>query len=267
MSTLLHLICDYGANDLAFAEIIRQLSWRLPADVRFWPTSVDPFDTTGTGFVLGQLALGEQPPPPFRTIVFANCAPRKDRTAARKNNAGEGLLYGRLRNGVEIIAVNSGNTFGFVKHDLSSLFTTIAPNRGSQFRSRDFFPKIIAAVINGQADFTERELTIKTSVPDMPQNVVAYRDSFGNLKTSIRDGNEILGGLSTGQRVKVTIGRKECTATVATGSFNVKEGDLALAPGSSGYEKRFWELFKRGGSAWRDFNCPDNGDVVTIHAE
>jgi hypothetical protein len=261
------LICDYGANDLAFAEIIAALSKRLPHDVRFCPTSVDPFDTTGIGFILRQLGMTDPGPPPFRTVLFANCAPRKDRHVARKNNAGEGLLYGTLRNGVEVIAVNSGHTFSFVKDDLTSLFTTIAPDRGSQFRSRDFFPQVIAAVINGQSDFTERELKIKTAVPDMPLNVVAYRDSFGNLKTSIRDGNAILGGLAEGQRVKVTIGRKSCTATVATGSFNVKEGDLALAPGSSGHDQRFWELFKRGGSAWRDFDGPSNGDVVTIQAE
>ena len=90
-------------------------------------------------------------------LVFANTAPRKDRTSARKNNAGEGLVYGVLRNGVELIAVNSGHSLSFVRDDLVELCETIAPDKGSQFRSRDFFPQIVAMVAKGDYDFKRQE--------------------------------------------------------------------------------------------------------------
>jgi hypothetical protein len=53
-------------------------------------------------------------------------------------------------------------------------------------------------------------------------------------------------------------------ATVTGGSFNVPEGDLAFAPGSSGHDKPFWELFKRGGSAWLEFGKPHTGSLVEV---
>jgi S-adenosyl-l-methionine hydroxide adenosyltransferase len=265
MSKFIHAICDYAAGDLAWSEIISALAARH-AETRPHITTVLPFDTVSTGFATAQLGMAMPPLRPEKMMIFANTAPRKDRSIARKNNAGEGLLYGVLSNGVEIVAVNSGHSLSFVKDELVELYETKAPDRGSQFRSRDFFPEIIAAVAAGDYDFKRRKLNPATAVKDAPLNAVAYIDCFGNLKTSIRAGQDLVNELVEGSDVLVTIGSTVRTATVASGSFNVKEGNLALSPGSSGHDRRFWELFKRGGSAWEEFNRPHTGDAISILA-
>ncbi len=61
-------------------------------------------------------------------------------------------------------------------------------------------------------------------VPPMPEAVVAYIDSFGNMKTSIRAGHSMLAPLKEGDRVKVIVGDKRRYATVTNGSFSVPEG-------------------------------------------
>ena len=46
---LVHLIADYGAGDLAHAEVRQQLALHLPgAEVVYTP--VPPFDTVSAGF-------------------------------------------------------------------------------------------------------------------------------------------------------------------------------------------------------------------------
>jgi len=101
-------------------------------------------------------------------------------------------------------------------------------------------------------------------IPEEPKETVGYVDSFGNIKTTYRTGDKVVAALGPRTRVKVRIGAIVRTATVATGSFNVMEGDLAFAPGSSGYERRYWELFKRGGSAWHEFENPATGSKIQI---
>jgi len=264
MKSLLHLICDYAPGDLAWAEIAAHMAARLPENMRFHQTSVGSFDTIATGFAVAQLGLAGTGFRPEVTFIFANTAPRKDRRAARRQNEGEGLLWGTLDNGVEVIAVNSGHTLSFVKDHLTGLWTTKAPEKGSQFRSRDFFPQVVGQLVAGDKEFARRQLDVDKVVPDIPANVVAYIDSFGNLKTTIRHGDALLSRFNEGKRVKVTIGSTVRTATVSSGSFNIKEGDLAFAPGSSGHDRRFWELFKRGGSAWDEFHRPTTGMSISI---
>jgi S-adenosylmethionine hydrolase len=93
---------------------------------------------------------------------------------------------------------------------------------------------------------------------------VAYVDSFGNLKTTLREGDAELTALQPGQRVLVTINDVEMATTVAAGSFNVQEGDIALAPGSSGHTRKYWEIFQRGGSAWATYRKPRPGARIIV---
>lgn len=146
MSTYLHLICDYAAGDLAWAEVYSVFSAKLPEHVRMHITSIHSFDTVATSFVLAQLAMADTDLRPQNLVIFANCAPRKDQKEARAKNEGEGFLFGTLRNGVQILAVNSGYSLAFVRTELQELWSTSVDEGGSQFRSRDNFPKIVAQV-------------------------------------------------------------------------------------------------------------------------
>ena len=99
-----------------------------------------------------------------------------------------------------------------------------------------------------------------------PVSAVGYIDSFGNLKTTIREGDAEIGNLKPGQRVSILINDVEMAATVAAGSFNVQEGDIAFSPGSSGHDRKYWEIFQRGGSAWHTYRKPRPGSQITIKA-
>jgi S-adenosyl-l-methionine hydroxide adenosyltransferase len=263
MSTFVQLVCDYAPGDLAWAEVFSAFAAHMPEHVRLNFTSVHSFDTIGTGFVVGQLGMSEPNLRPQNLLIFANCAPRKDLKVARVNNEGEGLLFVTLKNGVQIIAVNSGYSLSFIKNDIQEVWTTNAEEQGSQFRSRDYFPQIVALAARDDYTFIQHRIDIAT-IPDPPKEVIAYVDSFGNMKTTFRSGDEITAGLEAGSRIKVQIGTVVRTATVATGSFSVMEGDLAFAPGSSGHDKRFWELFQRGGSAWIEFGKPSSGTKIVL---
>ena len=257
-----HAVADYAAGDLAFTEVSAALAAHLPDGWTFMLTPVESFNTVATGFVLAQLALQREHLRPRDTILFANCAPRQDASAPRRDNQGEGLLYGVLHNGVPILSVNSGYSLSFVRGDLRQLWSTQVPDSGSQFRSRDLFPPYVGKVARGELDFLGQELDPATVIPEAPRGVIGYIDSFGNLKTTYRDGDFPL--LGPGQRVVISINGVKRTATVATGSFSVREGDIAFAPGSSGHDWRFWEVFQRGGSAALTFGSPRAGAPVEL---
>ena len=68
-----------------------------------------------------------------------------------------------LPTGVRVIGVNSGYTYSFIKDVAEKFRWASSPAEGSQFRSRDVFPRAPAA----------------------PSSVIAYVDGYGNLKTTI----------------------------------------------------------------------------------
>jgi hypothetical protein len=264
MKSLVHIICDYAPGDMAWSEVLSAITAVLPEQCQTHMTSVGSFETISTGFVLAQLSMSQYPLRPDNLIIFANCAPRKDLRDARRNNEGEGLLFASTTNNVGIIAVNSGYSLSFVRSDIAELWSIKVDHGGSQFRSRDNFPRIIGLLANGDRSFLWNQLKPEEHIPAPPEEAVAYIDSFGNLKTTFREGDPALHLLTPGQRIKVTIGALIRTATVATGSFNVMEGDLAFAPGSSGHSRRYWEFFQRGGSASAAFAHPAVGTKVIL---
>jgi hypothetical protein len=255
---------DYAPGDLALAEVVSALAAQIPADYHWHITSVHSFDTISTGFTLAQLGNQTSGLRPSHTMIYANCAPRKDLSEARANNEGEGLLYGALTSGVKVLVVNSGYSLSFVREELEELWSIKVDTGGSQFRSRDNFPTIVGQASKGDTSFLNERLNPLEVIPPAPSSAIGYIDSFGNLKTTLRDGDSTLTNLKPGQRVGVEINGVEMTATVAAGSFNVQEGDIALAPGSSGHKRKHWEIFQRGGSAWHTYKKPRPGASITI---
>jgi len=261
---IVHVVADYGAGDLAFSEMISALARNLPADWDWHATSVDSFDTIAAGFVVAQLGMQQESLRAPNTIIYANSAPRRDRSRPRKNNEGEGLVYGILKNGVPIVVVNSGYSLSFVREHLTDLWSVKVDKGGSQFRSRDIFPPVVGMVAKEDFSFKGKKLDPLKVIPEPPKGVIAYVDSFGNLKTTFQEGDKELAHLAMGHKVKLEINGVVRVATVATGSFNVDEGDIAFAPGSSGHGKRFWEIFQRGGSACATYQKPRIGSTISI---
>lgn len=259
---LVHVIADYGQGDLAFAEVVQRIKLHLP-DAEPLLTPVPAFSTLAAGFCVAQLGLNEAP---AGTIIYHNVAPRQDDAEARVSNAGERLAFARLPTGVRVIGVNAGHAFSFISDVAEELRWASVPAEGSQFRSRDLFPKAAGLIALGQPDALAEELQ-RAEIPDVPQNLIAYIDGYGNLKTTVKAS---VVKVRSGEGCRLRVGEVEQEAVVSDGSFSVKEGQLAFAPGSSGWETqqgeevRWMELFLRGGNAWEMFGRPEIGTVIKI---
>jgi hypothetical protein len=70
-------------------------------------------------------------------------------------------------------------------------------------------------------------------------------------------------------KIRVRIGDVEHEAIASDGSFAVEPGQLAFAPGSSGWptkngQVRWMELFLRGGNAWETLGRPAIGAEIEL---
>jgi hypothetical protein len=242
-SKLLHVVCDYAANGLEFGEISSRLQYHLadPHSLRIHPTSVPSLDTMAVGFVTAQYAYA---PHNGSMFIYGNAAPRRSSAKAQKKNLDHGIKYARLSNGVEIVNVYSEFAFGFVKQDIVEFRDIDCPAAGSQFRSRDFFPERVAKLINGDRSILTDELDV-ADIPDIPSNLVAWTDGFGNIKTTMRSSDLDKRKLKAGEKVQVILNGVSLLGVIAKGGFTVDRGVLAVNAGSSGYDDSFIELFLR----------------------
>lgn len=262
------VIADYGGksgrNDLAFSEVLGKISEELTQNgilemPYMAPLSVGAFNDVETAFVITQLAANSKRGKDH--FVFHNTAPRKDDTGARFENHGESLAVCQLPNGVYVIGVNSGHSFSFLRQ-MTDVYAVKCPNEGTQFRSRDIYPKALAAL----ATFSKTGKPLNewdlvgdpAQGPAMPEATVLYKDGYGNLKINVTEMPEK-------DTVKVKIGNIEKEVFTGRGIFSVEDGEMILAPGSSGWNgKAFLEVVLRGGSAYKVFGKPKPGTKVDI---
>jgi len=225
--------------------------------------SVPPFSTLATGFWIAQLGLN---PGPSARLIYHNCAPRQDDPEARRDNEGEGLTYALLANGVKVVGVNAGYTLSFIKFHAQLLHSVNVSRGGSQFRSRDVFPTVVAAI--AKQDFSLLGDSLHPEqIPDVPLGRIAWIDGYGNIKTTI-PAHTIK--LQPETKIVIRIGDVVSDAVYSDGSFKVPQGTLAFAPGSSGWPcasggepLRWMELFLRGGKAWERFGRPRLNQRIT----
>jgi len=259
---LVHIIADYGHGDLAFAEVVQRIRLYLP-DAEPLLTPVPPFATLAAGFCIAQLGLNDAP---AGTIIYHNVAPRMDDAAARHDNAGERLAFARLPTGVRVIGVNAGHAFSFVRDAAQDLRWAAVPADGSQFRSRDLFPQAAAAIALGHPEALAEALDA-AAIPPVPSHRIAYIDGYGNLKTTIAHAAD---RAPVGATMRVRIGDVTQDAVVSDGSFAVAPGQVAFAPGSSGWtapdgSHTCWmEVFLRGGNAAATFGYPALGEEIVL---
>lgn len=253
---IIQFIADYGVGDPSFTEVIQKLTLLDPS-VRVFATSVPKFSTLATGFWTAQLASVNPIP---GMLIYTNTAPRKDNKESRHQNEGEGLVYAMLENGVQIVGVNAGWCFSFIKKNIVKIHEVNVENKGSQFRSRDFYPEAVIGILQENRAYIGEKLPADT-IPDVPVNRIAWIDGYGNMKTTIRASSCTY---TPGQPLLVTLNGLVRTAFFTDGSFSVREGELAFAPGSSGGVDRCMELFLRGLSAWKEFGKPHIEEEFTI---
>ncbi len=260
---LVYVIADYGdLHDLAFAEVMQRIYAELGDTKATVETfAVPAFDTYATGFALAQTAMNSKLGKKHK--FFVNTAPRKDDLTPRVKNSGEGFVYAKLHNDVEICAVNSGYSLAFVRDAALELKHIQCDTAGSQFRSRDIFPAAFARVIKGDHSILGRDA--REDVPDFPHDVVCYTDGYGNMKCSIDPAR--LNGVKNKHLILDVNGRQQ-VARAADGIFGVADGEFCISQGSSGWTMpdgkpvKFTEIVKRGGNAAKTFGKPPGGIAV-----
>ncbi len=260
MDKTLILLSDYGTGDPAFTEVLLRVRSLLP-DTFLHTQSVPAFSTINTGYWIAQIAMTKDLP---KTFIFSNTAPRKEEKKAQENNKGEKMMYAKLKNGFEIMAINAGYAFSFVKPQIEAFHYANCANEGSQFRSRDIYPFAVAKMVQGDASVIGEKGDIDM-IPDYPRNVIASIDGYGNIKTSTRISE--VKDLTPGQKVTVTLNHEKHVAIFTDGVFNIHEGELAFAPGSTGQDDKFMELFVRGSSAYHLFELPQVEDTFVIQPQ
>lgn len=252
----IQLVADYGVGDPAFGEVIQKLQVLAP-EIFVHPTSVPAFSTLATGFWTHQYAMVNPVP---GMGIYTNTAPRKDRKESREKNEGERLVYAKLKNGIRVVGVNAGFCFSFVKPYVAELYAVNVANKGSQFRSRDFYPEAVVGILRGDAAYLGSKLPLNT-IPDVPPQKIAWIDGYGNIKTTVRRSSL---SYEVGKALTITLNGMKRTAFFTDGTFAVREGELAFSPGSSGGEDTFMEIFLRGLSAWKEFGKPHVEDEFTV---
>ncbi len=262
----IYVIADYGKGDPAFAEVYQFVSNLLPhADIK--EVHVDPLNTTNTGFWINQLALNHAKLQASgdltkKTYFYVNTAPRRDNKDARRNNEGEGLVYAKLKTGLEIVGVFADDVFSLVKPLIEELRVIDIRRDGDQFRSRDIFPYALKDIVNGNYSILGKKMDI-SSIQDPESGIIAHVDGYGNIKTTYMPSD--LGHLTPGDEVKVVARDLDLCAAYVGGIFGVKEGQLCVAPGSSGEKgNRFIELSVRHGSAAAALGHPKPGETLLV---
>lgn len=262
-NTIIYVIADYGdLHDLAFAEVTQRLYAEMDGvDCAIQTFAVPAFDTYATGFALAQTALNSRLG--MRHKFFVNTAPRKDDITPRVNNAGEGFVYAKLHNGVEICAVNSGYSLAFIKDAAVEIREVKCEKHGSQFRSRDIFPPAFARVIKGDHSILGADM--RDAVPNFPHDVLCYTDGYGNMKCSIDPARV---DAVKGKHLILNVNGQQQVARAADGIFGVADGEYCVSKGSSGWtlpsgkEIKFTEIVKRGGNAAKSFAKPTGGTPI-----
>lgn len=245
---IIQLIADYGVGDPAFAEVIQKLTF-LDRSIRVGVTSVPAFSTVATGIWIAQFSTVNAHQ---GLIIYSNTAPRKVFIGHKEQTDGGRLVYSKLDNGVIIIAVNAGYCLSFIKPRLKNLHVVKVPNAGSQFRSRDYYPDAVVGIAHKEDYFIGEALDLDT-IPNAPDNLIGFIDGYGNLKTTMRTSQN---KISVGTKIRITCNGISQTGVLADETYKIKDGDFSFAPGSTGGEDRFMEIWVRAGNAWLAFNKP-----------
>ncbi|MBI2616774.1 SAM-dependent chlorinase/fluorinase [Candidatus Gottesmanbacteria bacterium] len=261
----IEVIADYGgghSTDHAFAEV-RNHFLRFDKGKKIRLVTEHPvfaFSTLETGFWISQEGLHSEHKD---LVIFSNTAPRGD--VVWRGHETQGFVCGILDNGIPIFAVNAGYNLSFVKDRLKGLWEVKVPNVGTQFRSRDYYPEVTMAILQGNSTKVGKEVNLR-EIPAVPNFVVASVDGYGNLKTTIRR-SYLSDRVLSSKKVKVTINNASHIVLNTLAGGHGKVGELCMVQGSSGGKNRTYiEFIRMQGRAADDFHIDgprdDMGKIV-----
>lgn len=282
--TSLYISDNGGYPDLARGEIEKRLAdinvvlSMLSSDApsRTIYHDIPSQDWRAGAFDLAQLARDTVRGP--GNSIFINCAPRLEQRGRESGNQGEGVYITMLPNGTVVSGV-SAHSFSFfrdlVEQEDIEIYPVHVQTKGSQFRSRDFFPwfaQILAFNLSHQAEEWKEDLSVEgrrdflnrfnfintretLELRDIPEvkgkSVITRVDTHGNLKLAL-SRSDVLDEW-VGVPLDIQIKGKSYRAVLREHMFDNDSEGVGLAPGSSGNwpdsrqsDPRFLELALMG---------------------
>lgn len=201
---------------------------------------------------------------PHETIIFVNVDPRLE-------GKGASFLVIKLKSAIYLLGPNAGYNFSLIKKKIDQVFLYQGFDKGSQFRSRDFYARICAHFMDQMEDELELEEVNRDQIPTLTGYYIGHIDNFGNIKTTITT-LDFKGKYEYGDLVKMKINGIKKSVRYVSGLFGGKVGELVIYPGSSGHKdnpyleisiwRNFTEEKPTTGSA--EFNFPVPGKMIEI---
>lgn len=265
----LTVIADWANDDLAKKEFTSALLGELIEQINPRIDFVASFHSSiHTAFLSQQVVQTEERlGKPAENVLFLNTDTREHTGEKIVSAEGSPFVIAILYSKLIVCGPNASYSFSLIKDQIQQLFVYGGVEKGSQFRSRDLFPKVIAQLLMERQDELELDELELESIPNLTGFFVGHVDNYGNIKTTIPSST--LRGKLHGDLVKITIGSVTRKAFYTHNLFGEKQGILVIAPGSSGKENdRFLELSVRIGpkskSASEHFNNPKPGTEIRI---
>jgi S-adenosylmethionine hydrolase len=229
------VIGDYCNDTLVCQELRTAVTGFLKDATRLQISFVHSYPSTiHTAFLLNQIVQTEDRYGiPRELVIFVNTDPRiESEVGVAKAEGAKGVIL-KLANGITVIGPNAGYCFSLIKSKIETLYTYDGLEKGSQFRSRDLYPPIIAYLMDNLEQDMELVDGDRGLVPDYRGTHVAHVDNYGNIKTTIKH-SDFKGKYEYGDEVSVEIRGVQQKAIYVDNLFGGGVGNLVIYPGSSG---------------------------------
>ncbi|MFN4212427.1 MAG: hypothetical protein ACK4FL_00455 [Microgenomates group bacterium] len=199
--------------------------------------------TIHAGFLCAQIVETEERyGRPLETVIFVNIDPRLE-------GKGAPFFAIKLKSGIYLAGPNAGYNFSLIKKKLDQVFIYQGFDKGSQFRSRDFYSRVCAHLMDGMEDELALEEVSQDQIPTLKGYYIGHIDNFGNIKTTLT-ASDFKGKYEYGDLIKLRINRVTNLARYVSGLFGGRVGELIIYPGSSGSKDNpYLEI-----SIWRHFS-------------
>lgn len=267
------LIADYGTDSLATTEAVAAIRRSTTQPFSLDVVAARPFNTLHTGFLLAQLHEHLLPNRGAETIFYLNTDPRTQTSKGVERAEGSPLVHGTFSSGAQVVTPLAGHCLSLVKPHVTQLHIIPSKAAGSQFRSRDLFPQIVARAIDGTVAKLFGESVGSGRIPDVPNGYhVLHIDNYGNIKTSFTERDRAALHIAWEMEVRIHLADGDVRVPVVENIFARPAGTLVFAPGSSGDPTNpYFELSVRFAgdpqqSAGAVFHWPEPGSTLRVHA-
>lgn len=238
------VVADWASDSLSTQELLSSTEGFLKESAGSKISFVSASSSTiHTAFLIAQVVATENRLGRSQeTVLFQNTDPRLEDAAGAK------FLILKLTSGLIVCGPNAGFDFSLIKGQIDQAFTYTGEDIKTQFRSRDFYARACAYLMDYLEDEMDLEEVSASSIPTLTGSHIGHVDNFGNIKTTLT-AEVFKGKYDLGDMMPVVINKVKKEVRYVSGLFAGNLGELVIYPGSSGpRENPYLEI-----SVWRHF--------------